>query len=102
VNERAHGGASGRREAERVRRAVAAFEPHLVRAIAVLEPDTELPVELEPAARLRAHHHHRTRYAVGVELPVPGAVERVGEVDAFPVAADLDHLRPAAERPSAR
>ena len=35
---------------------------------------------------------------VRVELLVPRAVQRVGEVDALAVPADLDHLRAAAER----
>ena len=38
------------------------------------------------------------RIAVGIELRVPRRVERVGEVDPPPVAAHLDHLRPAVER----
>src|SRR5262249_57079686 len=38
---------------------------------------------------------------VGVELRVNLPVERVREVDAAAGAADLDHLRSAAERPAA-
>jgi len=30
---------------------------------------------------------------VGVELPVPGAVQRRGDVESLPVQAELDHLR---------
>src|SRR6185437_492235 len=36
--------------------------------------------------------------AVGVELLIPGAVKRVGEIDSLAVAADLDQLRPARQR----
>ena len=36
--------------------------------------------------------------AVGIELVVPRAIERVGHVDALAVAADLDHLRRAVQR----
>ena len=36
--------------------------------------------------------------AVGIELVVPGAVQRVGEVDPPPVPAHLDHLRATGER----
>src|SRR3984885_12415029 len=36
-----------------------------------------------------------TRDAVGIELIVPGGIERVGPVDALAVTADLDHLRAA-------
>ena len=35
--------------------------------------------------------------ALGVELRVPGGVQRVGQVDALAVAADLDHLRAAVD-----
>ena len=36
--------------------------------------------------------------AVGIELVVPRAIERVGHVDALAVTADLDHLRCAVQR----
>src|SRR3954464_11891203 len=36
--------------------------------------------------------------ATGIELLVPGAVERVREVRTCAVPAPLDHLRPAAQR----
>ena len=41
---------------------------------------------------------HPAADAVRVELVVPRRVERVGEVDALAVAADLDHLRTAVQR----
>ena len=52
-----------------------------------------------PPSGLRVELHHPAVDAVGIELRVDGAVERVGEIDAPAVAADLDHLRPAVERP---
>src|SRR6185503_5787079 len=36
--------------------------------------------------------------AFGIELVVPGAIERVRQVHPPAVAADLDHLRPAVDR----
>ena len=40
--------------------------------------------------------------ALGIELRIDRAVERVGEIDPPAVAADLDHLRPAVQRPVLR
>ena len=54
--------------------------------------------ELDAAVRTRIAHCLRARHAVGIELRVPGRIERVGEVDPATVAADLDHLGPACER----
>src|SRR5882762_11513857 len=39
--------------------------------------------------------HHPALYSLGVELCVPGRIERVREIDAAAVAADLHHLRRA-------
>src|SRR6185437_9287562 len=91
---------SGRRVAERIRRAVAALEPNLVRAVAVSELDEEIRIERDPAVRTGVAHHLDAAHALRIELPVPCAVERVGEIDALAVAADLDHLRTAVERPA--
>src|SRR5205814_5083470 len=40
---------------------------------------------------------HPPANAIGIELRVPGRIERVREVDAPAIAADLDHLRSAIE-----
>ena len=52
-----------------------------------------------PPSRLRVDLDHPALDAVRIELVVDHAVERVREVDALAVAAHLDHLRPAVERP---
>ena len=41
---------------------------------------------------------HPSADPVRIELLVPGAIERVGEVDPPPVAADFHHLRAAVQR----
>src|SRR5262245_36624303 len=82
-----------------VRRAVAALKPHLVRAVRGRPLDQELRIESDATVRAGVELHHPALDAVGVELRVDGAVERVREVDATPVAADLHHLRAAAQRP---
>src|SRR5215471_10268675 len=84
-----------------IRRAVAAFEPHLMRAMRRRPFHEEPRIERDAAAGLRIELHHPAVDAVGIELRIDRAVERVGEIDAPAVAADLDHLRPAAERPRA-
>src|SRR5690242_21771356 len=80
----------------RIRRRVPAFESHLVRA-RLAEVDEEVRVDGEAAVRGGVELHHPAGESVGVELVVPRAVERVGEVDATAVAADLYHLRTAGE-----
>src|SRR5882757_4843859 len=83
----------------RVRRAVAALEANLVRTMRRRPFHEELGIEGHASARSRIELHHPAFDAVGIELRIDRAVERVGEVDAPAVAADLDHLRPTAERP---
>src|SRR5262249_55408298 len=75
---------------------VASFQSKLVGAHSV-ELDKKLFVEFHPAAGVGIDLHHPALYAVGIELLIPGRVKRVGEVDAFAVAADLNHLRAAVE-----
>ena len=48
-----------------------------------------------PPSGLGVELHHPAVEAVVIELRVDRAVERVGEIDALPVAADLHHLRAA-------
>src|SRR5947209_6059008 len=57
----------------------------------------ELGIERDATPRLGIELHHPTIDPVGIELRIDGAVERIGEVDAAAVTADLDHLRSAAE-----
>src|SRR6476469_3806295 len=83
-----------RREAVGVARGVTALEAELVRALAV-ELQEELRVELERAVVVELDHPAVD--ALGVELRVPRGVERVGQVHALAVAADLDHLRSAVD-----
>src|SRR3954462_12961367 len=66
-----------------------------MRPVSVGEAHAVVLCQLETAARVCIGHHLDARNSVGIELVVPGRVERVGPVDAFAVAADLDHLRPA-------
>src|SRR5579862_3936515 len=94
--------ASRRRIAERIGRAVTAFETHLVRAVFGAELDAEFRIEPKTAIGVRVAHDLKARNPVRVELRIPRAVKRIGEVHALAVAADLRHLRPAAEWSSAR
>src|SRR5262245_39943206 len=80
-----------------VRRAVAAFEPHLVGTVWGRPPHKEPGIEGDAAVRIGVELHHPTLDTVGIELRVNGTVERIGKVDAFAVTADLDHLRSAAQ-----
>src|SRR5581483_4266221 len=86
------------REAIGVRRTVAALEPDLMRSMALRPVDEEIRVEGDAAAWIHVELHHPAVDAFGVELRIDRAVERVGEIDALAVAADLDHLRAAVER----
>src|SRR6266852_4790663 len=80
-----------------VGRAVAALEPHLVWTVRLRPLHEELLVEGDTTILLGVELDHPAVDAVGIELRVNGAVERVGEVDASAVPADLNHLRAAAE-----
>src|SRR5207248_9764008 len=84
------------RVAVRVRGSVAALEPHLVRAFA-LERHEEVGIHRDPALLLGVDLGKPAADAVGIELRVPRRVERVRQVDASAVPADLDHLRAAVE-----
>src|SRR5690606_32121872 len=85
------------RVAERVRRGVAALQAHLVRPQRP-ELREEARVERHPPVLADVELRRPAHDALRVELLVPGRVERVREVDAPPVAADLHHLRAAVER----
>src|SRR5262249_37011705 len=87
------------RVAVRVRRGVASFQVDLVAAL--LGPDEELRVGAQAAGLAGVPAHQPALDAVGVDLGVPRRVERVAQVDAPAVAAQLDHLRAAVERAGA-
>src|SRR5580765_1128165 len=63
-----------------------------------VELDEELFIELHPALRVRLKLNHPTLQTVGINLLIPRSVERIGEIDALAIAADLHHLRAAVQR----
>ena len=85
--------------AERVGGCVAALQSHLVRARRVVELDREFLIEAHAAvvrnARASPSSLSRRRDRTGR----PTRVQRIGHVDALAVAAHLDHLRAAIQRP---
>src|SRR4051794_33088378 len=66
-----------------------------MRPVSVGEAHPVIAGQFEAAAQVCIGHYLGTGYSLRVELVVPRRVERVGPVDAFAVAADLDHLRTA-------
>src|SRR5688572_15848997 len=83
-----------------VRGGVPTLQAYLVRSppAEVLAVWEEAVVDAEPAGRgIGVDLRHPGADAVREELVVPGAVQRVGDVDAPAVAADLDHLRAAGQ-----
>src|SRR5260370_31983303 len=82
-----------------IRRAVAAFKTHLARPVRRRPVHKESGIESDAAFRIGVELDHPTLDAIGIELWIDGAVQRVGEIDATAVAADLHHLVAAAERP---
>ena len=58
------------------------------------ERNEEVRVELEATVGQRIHLDNPTADALRVKLRVPGAVERIAEIDALAIAADFEHLRP--------
>src|SRR5262245_36545020 len=68
-----------------------------MRAVAFRPGDEEARVEGDAAVRARVELHHPAVDAVRIELRIDRAVERVGEIDALSVPADLDHLRAAVQ-----
>ena len=57
----------------------------------------EFGIEGDAAVRIGVELDHPSFDAIGIELWIDGAVQRIGEIDAPAVAADLYHLRAAAE-----
>src|SRR5215469_4404220 len=82
----------GSRIAIGIRRAVTALQPDLMRQVPFRPGQEELRIEGKAAVRIGVELHHPAVEPALVELRVDRAVERVGEVDAPAVAADLDHL----------
>src|ERR1700691_5449511 len=80
-----------------IRRAVSAFKTHLVRPVRCRPVHKEFGIESDAACRIGVELAHPSLDAIGIELWIDGAVKRVGEIDATAVAADLHHLRAAAE-----
>src|SRR5439155_11044274 len=77
--------------------------PHLVGPLAAFrELDEEVRIDPEITAGFGVELDQPALDAVGVELRVPAGVQRVGQVDALAVAADLDHLRAAVDRTCGR
>src|SRR5689334_12407814 len=77
--------------AVRVRRGVATLEPDLVRTqpAEVVAMREEPLVDAQPAVLADVQLRHPGADPVGIELVVPGAVQRVGEVHPLAVPADL-------------
>src|SRR5687767_15187183 len=61
--------------------------------------DEEPGIEGDAAVRIGIELHHPTFQTLWIELRIDRAVERVREIHPPAVPADLDHLRPAVERP---
>src|SRR5215207_9678869 len=91
-----------RRVAERICRAVATLKPNLVSGVPFWELHMEVSGQLNTPVRTRVAHRLGAGHPARIELWVPGRIERVGEIHTLPVAADLDHLRPACERLAVR
>src|SRR5258705_4658002 len=86
--------------AVRVAGCIAALEPDLVHTAAAeyVAFEEEPLVEADAAALANVELRHPRADAIWVELIVPRAIQRVGEVDAVAVPADFDHLRAAGQR----
>src|SRR5256885_7858994 len=69
-----------------IRRTVAAFKPHLVRPVRRRPLHEEFRIEADAAFRIGVELDHPPLDAIGIELWVDGAVQRIGEIDPPPVA----------------
>src|SRR5918992_564864 len=79
--------------AVRVGGRVAALEPYLMRPFTIIELDEKVGVCGETTFRVYVHLSDPAVDALRVELRIPSGIERVAEVEAAPVAAQLHHLR---------
>src|SRR5690242_12631655 len=68
-----------------------------MRAVALWPGHEEARIELDTAIDAGVELDHPAVEALWIELRIDGAVERISEIDAPPVAADLDHLRSAVQ-----
>src|SRR5271155_1965539 len=66
-------------------------------AAQVSEFKEESWIERHAAFRLGIDFHHPAANAIWIKLRVPRSIERVGEIDAAPIAANFDHLRAAVQ-----
>src|SRR6202022_376020 len=78
---------SNRWIAERIRRAIAALEPDLMRPVSVREAHPVVLCQIEATARVRVGHDLSAWHSAGIELVVPCRIERVGPVDPLAVTA---------------
>lgn len=78
---------------------VAALQSDLMRPFA-LKSDEEVFIHAQTAVGVSIDLGKPSPHPVGVELLIPGGVQRVGQIDPAPVAAQLHHLCPTVERAS--
>src|SRR5262249_61910733 len=83
------------RKAVETRRPSPPPEPYLMRQMPLGPGDEEPGIEGNAAIGVGVELHHPAVESACIELAVDRTIERVGEIDAPAVAADLDHLRPA-------
>ena len=62
-----------------------------------VELQQEVAIEMHSAVLADIDFGHPAANAVRVELLVPCGIERIGEIDTAPIAADLHHLRATIE-----
>src|SRR5215469_3444287 len=68
-----------------------------MRQMALGPGDKEFWIERDAAVCSGVELHHPAVEPALIELAVDRPIQRIGEIDASAVAADLDHLRSAAE-----
>src|SRR4029079_18781469 len=68
-----------------------------MRAVALWPGHEKARIELDTAIDAGVELHHPAVEALWIELRIDRAVERISEIDAPPVPADLDHLPSAAQ-----
>src|SRR6266508_3065481 len=85
------------RIAIRIRGAVTPLQADLMRPMALRPMDEEFRIERDTSGGVGVELDHPAVDALRIELRIDRAVERVGEINAPAVAADLDHLRSTTE-----
>src|SRR4029079_11837184 len=76
-----------------IRGTVATLQADLMWALPRWPVDEEFRIERHAAAGLDVEFHHPAVDTLGVELRIDGAVERICEIDALFLAADVHTLR---------